>query len=159
MSLGPLVGGAHHKICKISISQIFLDDSTRLERRNKNYFEVTLCNSKKSFQKIPKKEHYRKEYIEYLIWVHWLAQHAPKSPKYLIIKFGQLTARNLIEAAQIILKLHSLARMRVLRKNQGGLSNKEKLQECLIFDFGCTGWQSTPQNLLNIDLPSLVCWL
>ena len=29
----------------------------------------------------------------------------------------------------------------------------------LIFDSGCTGWQSMPKNLVNIDSPNLVSWL
>ena len=52
-------------------------------------------------------------------WVHSLAQHAPKSPKYPIIKFGQLAARKPTKAAQIIWKLHFLTQMWVLRKKQG----------------------------------------
>ena len=41
--------------------------------------------------------------------------------------------------------------MRVLRKTQRPLSNREKLRICLKFDFGCVAWQSTPQNLLIVN--------
>ena len=84
-------------------------------------------------------------------WVHWLAEHAPKSLKYRFTKFGQLAGRSPSEGVKIVLNLQFLAWGRVLRKNQGGLLNKEKLHGCLIFDSGCTGWQSTPQSMVNID--------
>ena len=63
------------------------------------------------------------------------------------------------KGAKIILKLLNLTWRPALRKNQGGPSNREKLRECFILDSGCTGWQNTPQNLLNINLPNLVGWL
>ena len=63
------------------------------------------------------------------------------------------------KGAKIILKLLILTWRPALRKNQGGPSNREKLRECFILDSGCTGWQNTPQNLLNINLPNLVGWL
>ena len=49
--------------------------------------------------------------------------------------------------------------MRVLRKNQTELPHREHWQKWLLFDSGCTDWQSTPQNLLNIDFTDLVSWL
>ena len=63
------------------------------------------------------------------------------------------------KGAKIILKLLIVTWRPALRKNQGGPSNREKLRECFILDSGCTGWQNTPQNLLNINLPNLVGWL
>ena len=91
-------------------------------------------------------------------WVQWLAEHVPTSAKYQFTDFGWLTPRDPSEGANIILQLLFLTRMPILKKIKE-LSNREKLRECLIFDFGCSGWQSTPQNLLNIDLPNLVGWL
>ena len=150
-------------------------------------------------------------------WVRWFADHAPKSVKYIFTNFSRLSGRDPREGVKIILNLHFLTRRLVLRKNQGGLLNREtarifyiwfwvqrlaehapksvyrftklvrliardpkegakillfltrrpvlrrkqrplwkeqKEWKCLIFDFGCTGWQSTPQNLLNINLSS-----
>ena len=138
---------------------IFLDDWKRPYRRTKNYFEVNICNSKASF-KVKTKERYQTEIIKQKdswIWfsVHWLAEHAPKSTKYQLNQFGRLNARNLREAAKIILKLIFLTERLVLRKNQKGLSNREKLRECPTFGSWCTCRQSKAQNLLSINLPIL----
>ena len=92
-------------------------------------------------------------------WVHWLVEHAPKPVQYQFTKLGPLTSRKPKEGAKLSLKWLFLTRSPVLTKKQRGLSNREKLRECLIFDSGCTGSQSTLQNLLNITLPNLVGWL
>ena len=76
--------------------------------------------------------------------MHWFVEHAPQSGKCRLTKFRRLTGRDLKEGAKIILKLLILTRRPVLRKNQGGLSNREKLREWLIFDSGSTGWHGTP---------------
>ena len=60
-------------------------------------------------------------------WVLWLAEHAPKSVKYRFTKFGRLTGREPNEVAKIVLNLHFLTWRWILRKNQVGLSNREKL--------------------------------
>ena len=57
--------------------------------------------------------------------MQWLAEHAPKSQKYYFTEFWRLTARNISEGAKIILKLLFLTQRRVLRKNQGRLSNRK----------------------------------
>ena len=44
-------------------------------------------------------------------WVHWLAEHTPKSSKYQFIKLAGLTVRNPREGAKIILKLLFLTSM------------------------------------------------
>ena len=56
----------------------------------------------------------------------------------------------------IILKLIFLSPQRVLMKNERALFNTENERICLIFDSTCTGWQSTHQKMLNIDLSKLV---
>ena len=87
------------------------------------------------------------------LWVHSLEEHGQKSCKYIFTKSGRLTGRDPSEGVKIILYLHFLTWRQVLRKNQPGLSNRKKLRGSLIFDSGCIGWQSTPQNLFNINLP------
>ena len=67
-----------------------------------------------------------------------------------------MTGRDPRAGAKIVFKLLIVTQRRVLKTNQGGLSNKEKLRKCLIFNYGYTGWQSTPQNQLSINLPNLV---
>ena len=71
----------------------------------------------------------------------WLVEHAPKSPKYQIINFDQVTAINLSEVAKIILKLNFLSNERgniilnllflsqkqVFRKKQIGLKKRVKM--------------------------------
>ena len=89
-------------------------------------------------------------------WVHQFAEHATKSVKNQFTKLGRMTLTDSNKKAKIILKLLILSRTTVLRRNQGGPSNKENLWEFHVFDSGCTDWQSTPQNLLNIKLPNLV---
>ena len=77
------------------------------------------------------------------IWflVLWLVEHAPKSPKYQIINFDQVTAINLSEVAKIILKLNFLSKERgniilkllfvsqkqVFRKKQIGWKKRVKM--------------------------------
>ena len=58
-------------------------------------------------------------------WVHWLADHAPKSVKNRFYKFGRLTVRDPMEGAKIILKLLFETPRQVLVKNQRVLSNTE----------------------------------
>ena len=79
-----------------------------------------------------------------------------KSVKYRSTKFGRLTGRDPKEGAKIILQLLFLARRRVLVKNKRALSHSEHWRKWFVFDSGCTGWQSRPPNLVNIDLPNLV---
>ena len=71
----------------------------------------------------------------------WLVEHAPKCPKYQIIKFDRLTAINLSEVAKIILKLNFLSKERdniifmllfltqkqVFRKKQRGRKKRVKM--------------------------------
>ena len=73
-------------------------------------------------------------------WVHWLTQHTPKFVKYKFTTFGRLNVRDPREGAKIILKLLFLTRRRLLMKNQRALSNREKVQHWLLFDYGCIGW-------------------
>ena len=113
--------------------------------------------SKKSKNIIQQRKWAKMTYIWFS--VHCLAEHSLKFVKYQFTRFFWLTGRNFSEETKFILKLFSLTWRRVLRKTQWGLSNREKLRECLIFDSGCTGCQSTPQNQLNINLPNLVHWL
>ena len=125
----------------------------------KNHFEFTLSNLKESFKKKPRRlikqrKSVRMSYI--CFWGHWEGEWTSKSVQYKFTKLGRMTATCPKEGAKIVSKLLILTRRPVLRKNQGGPSNREKLRECLIFDSGCTGWQSTPENLLNINLSNLV---
>ena len=60
------------------------------------------------------------------------------------------------KGAKINLKVSYLIWRQVFCKKQRALSNREKFQKCLKFDSGCTVWQSSPQNLLNINLPNFV---
>ena len=60
-----------------------------------------------------------------------MTEHAPKSAKYQIIKFGRLTARNLSEVAKIILKLHFLTRMQVLRKTKEDYQTRKNCKNVL----------------------------
>ena len=46
--------------------------------------------------------------------------------------------------------------MRVLRKKQRALSNREKLRKCLKCDSECAAWQSTPQNLIKVNMRHFV---
>ena len=112
------------------------------------------------FNKKPKCtiQHRKWEKMTYVwFWVHLLAQHTPKSVEYRFNKFAGLIGRDLKEGAKIILQLLFLTQRRVLIKNQRALS--EYWQKWVIFDSGCTGWQSMAKDLVNIDLPNLVSWL
>ena len=123
---------------------------------------LTLSYSNVSFKKKPRRTiKQRKAARMSYIWFreHWLAEHAPKSVKYRFSKFGRLTATDHTEGAKIILNLFFQSPRGVLIKHQRALSNTENWWKWLIFDSGCTGWQSTPQNLLNINLANLVGWL
>ena len=129
-------------------------------RKEQNYFEVTHSNSKGSFKK-KRTVKRRKTAPMCLIWfwVHWLVEHPPKSVKYRFAKFGPLTGNDSKEGGKIILRLLFLTRRQVLIKSQGAPSHREHWWKWLIFDSGCTGWQTTPQNLVNMYLPNLVGWL
>ena len=122
---------------------------------------LTLSYSNVSFKKKPRRTiKLRKTAMSY-IWfrVHWLVGHAPESVKYKFTKFGRLSVTDHREGAKITLKSFFLSSRRVLIKNKRALSNTENWWKWLIFDSGCSNWQSTPQNLLNIDLANLVSWL
>ena len=88
------------------------------------------------------------------IWfrVHWLPEHAPKSAQYLFTKLDRLTETDPKEGAKIILKFFFLSQKKVIRKEQTTLWKEEKNSIPSIYHFGCTGWQSTPQNLFNNSL-------
>ena len=100
-------------------------------------------------------QHWKWAKITYIwFWVHWLAEHAPKFDQYRFIKFGRLTGRDPKEVAKLILQLLFPTRRRVLIKKQTALPHKEQWRKWLIFDSGCTGWQSMSRNLVNVDLPN-----
>ena len=82
-------------------------------------------------------------------WVHWLAEHAPISATCQFTKLTGLTVGNAGEGA----KNYYLTIIIIL------LYKTENGRKWLIFDSVCTGSQSIPQNLVNIDLPNLVGWL
>ena len=152
---------ARPNICRLLIYQIWSAECKRSYWISKNYFAVTLSNSKASFEKKPRRAvNQRKTAWLSFIWfcVHWLAEHAPKSVKYRFTKLAWLTPRDTKKGAKIIFRLPFLTWRWVLRKNQRRLLKREKLRECLIFDSRYTGWQSMPQNLFNINLPNLVGW-
>ena len=154
--LSVLFSRARPKIWWIYIYQIWSADWKTLFGRSKNYFEATFSNSKASFNKKPNSNtsQWKVAKMTYIwFWVHWLAEHTPKSGQYKFAKSCRLTGRDPKEGTIIVLKLLILTWRPVLGKKVGGLSNREKLRESLIFDSGCTGWQSTPQNLVNINLP------
>ena len=92
-------------------------------------------------------------------WVHWLPEHVPISARYQFTEYGVPTARDPSERAKIILKLPFLTRRRVSIKIQRALHHKKNWWKWLMFEFGCTGWQSTAQNLVILDLPNLFDWL
>ena len=125
-----------------------------------NFFFLT---RKRVFRKKPKstmKRRKRAKIFYIWFWVHWLPDHAPKSGKYQFAKFVWLTGRESKEVAKIILRLLFLSqRPPVLIKNQRELPHRGQWRQWLIFDFGHTGWQSTPQNLVNIDSPNFFGWL
>ena len=80
-------------------------------------------------------------------WVICLAECDRKSAQYQFTKFGRLTPKNIREGANYFEVTLSNWKASFKKKKQGGLSNKEKLPECLIFDSGCIGWQNTPKIL------------
>ena len=109
----------------------------RLWGRSKNYFEFLFCNLKASFQKIKKSTMSRSKRSKMFyiwLWVHSLPENAPTSAKYHLTNFGRLTARDTSERVKTILQLLFLTQRPILRKIQGGLSNREKLCEYLLFD-------------------------
>ena len=153
--LSVLFSRARPKIWWIYIYQIWSADWKTLFGRSKNYFEATFSNSKASFNKKPNSStpQWTVAKMTYIwFWVHWLAERTPKSGQYKFTNSCRLTGGDTKEGAKIVLKLLILTWRPVLGKKVGGLSNREKLRESLIFDSGRTGWQSTPQNLANISL-------
>ena len=87
-----------------------------------------------------------------------MAETAPKSVKYQFTKLARLTPRNSKKGAKLILTFFFLLSFFFFlwEKHKEHYGTKKKEPKCLIFDFGWTGWQSTPQHLLNINLPNLV---
>ena len=81
--------------------------------------------------------------------MYCLAEHASKSAEYQFTNLRQLTSGAIEERAKFNLKILYLIRKKILSKNQRALSNREKLQKCLKFDFGCTVGHSMLQNLLK----------
>ena len=77
--------------------------------------------------------------------MHWLADHAPKSGKYVFTKFGWLTGRDPSEGVKVILNLHFLIRRRVLRKNQGGLLNGENCADVIYLILGALVGRARPK--------------
>ena len=67
--------------------------------------------------------------------MHSLGEHTP----IFVIDLPNLFGRDPRAGEKIIFKLLFVNQRRVLRTNQGGLSNREKLRECLIFNYRCTG--------------------
>ena len=68
-----------------------------------------------------------------------LAKHAPKSTKYQFTKFGPRTARDPKEGVTLS---NSKANF---KKKPRGLSNREKLRECLVFDSGALVGRARPK--------------
>ena len=133
--------------------------SKNLRERKKKYFEVTLSNSKTYFKQKPKsivKQGKTLEKPNIWFWVHCLAKHAPKSAKDQFTKLCRLISGAIREGAKINFKIPYLTWRQVLTNNQRALLKREKLQKCLQFDSGCTVCQSTPQNMLYINLLNFV---
>ena len=76
-----------------------------------------------------------------------MTKHVPKFAKDTLTKLCRLISGAVREGVKINFKITHLIGKQVLSKHQRALSNREKLQKCR---------QSTPQNLLNINLPNLV---
>ena len=98
----------HREGAKIILKLLFL-----------NQRQVWMKNERALSTKKKKKKKKRKVVKMTYIWlrVHWLAEHAPKSVKYIIFTdFGRLTGRDLREVVKIISNLHFLTRRWVLRK-------------------------------------------
>ena len=93
--------------------------------------------------------------------MHWLEENSPKSIKYRFIMFvlGLLQStdckrpktrcKNYFEATLSNLKAS-------FKKEPRSTIEQKKLRLGFIFDSGCTGWQSTPLNQVNINLSNLV---
>lgn len=95
------------------------------------------------------------------IWflVHCLAEHTQKSVQDKYTKHCCLNSKAIREGAKIILKLPFLTWRRLLRKSQRALSHREKTEKLSKFVSGCTVWQCTLHNILNINLPNCISWL
>ena len=89
--------------------------------------------------------------LEIRFWAPRLAEETRKSSKDENAKLCGLTAKT-------ILKFLFSTRRWILRKNQTALLKREKVQKGLKFDHGCTIWQSTSQNLPNINTQRFLGW-
>ena len=124
--LSVLFNRAPPKILWIYIYQIWSADWKTPFGRSKNYFEATFSNSKASFNKKPNSNtsQWKVAKMTYIwFWVHWLAEHTPKSGQYKFAKSCRLTGRDPKEGTKIVLKLLILTWRPVLGKKVGGLSN------------------------------------
>ena len=102
---------------------------------------------------LPHREHRRKWPIFDSGCTGWNSM-AENFVNIIFTKSARLSGRDPSEGVKITFNLHFLTWTQVLRKNQRGLLNREKLHGCFIFDSGCTGWQSKPKNLFDINLPN-----
>ena len=156
-------GRTRPKICCMSIYQIGWADCKKPYGTSKNYFQVTLSKSTASFNKKQKStiEHRKWAKMTYIwFWVYWLAEYAHKSVKYRSTKFGGLTGRDPNERAKAISQLIFLTRRRVLEKPEEHYPTANTGENGLYLILGAlVDQQSRPQNLIDIDLPNLVCWL
>ena len=91
--------------------------------------------------------------------MHWLAEHVKKSAKDQYVKYFWVIAVEFKEAAKFVSKLVFLTRRWVFFKKQRSLWKKDKIQNILKVDSGCTSWQSTPHNLKNINTEKFFGWL
>ena len=90
--------------------------------------------------------------------MYCLEKYAPKSAKDQFTKLLLLISGGIRQGAKINFIMSYLIRRQVLRNNQRALSKRDKLWKYLKFDSGCTVCQSTPQNLLYINLPNFLGW-
>ena len=117
--LSVLFSRARPKIWWIYIYQIWSADWKTLFGRSKNYFEATFSNSKASFNKKPNSStpQWTVAKMTYIwFWVHWLAEHTPKSGQYKFTNSCRLTGGDTKEGAKIVLKLLILTWRPVLGK-------------------------------------------
>ena len=82
------------------------------------------------------------------------SKNTSRSVKDQLTKLGWLISGFITKGEKLKFKTPCLTWWQVLSKNQRAPSNREKLQQCFKFHSGCNFWQSTPQNLLNINLQS-----
>ena len=55
--------------------------------------------------------------------------------------------------------LYMFSKSKAIFNKKRALRHRKICQKWLTFEFGCTGWKSTAQNLVIIDLPNLFGWL